>query len=157
GSFGRDAAAAVCALASGDVSVDDVVAALVAKSLVVVDRSGSEARFQLLETLRQYGEEKLDAGGLADAVRRRHLDHYVNWSTQAYEGILGPDEPRWHRAFEHEWHNVRSALRWACDTGDSDAALTLLGNVGFWASVRLRMEVADWIDEVLARTPSPDH
>ena len=78
GGFDLDAAQSVCG--GGDVEryqVLDQLALLVDKSLVVADDIGGSTRYRLLETVRQYALEKLGESGEADAVRRRHRDHYT--------------------------------------------------------------------------------
>ena len=150
GGFDLDAARAVLGADADRVPVDDVVASLAAKSLLSVQRTASGTRFQQLETLRQFGEERLEQRQRALEVHQLHLDHFLAWSAIANEGLLGPDEVRWHRVYEVEWHNLRNALRWACDSGDADAALQLLANVIVWAAWRMEIEVADWIDLAFA-------
>ena len=79
GGFDLGGAQTVCG--GGDVEryqVLDQLALLVDKSLVVADESGSRTRYRLLETVRQYGLEKLGESGEADIVRTRHRDHYTS-------------------------------------------------------------------------------
>ena len=84
GGFDVAGAEAVCADDRVDpLDVGDLLAALVDKSMVVADRHGTHARYRLLETLRQYGEERLAEGGELDALRDRHLDHYVAVAREA--------------------------------------------------------------------------
>ena len=78
GGFDLDSAEAVCADDTIDpLDVGDLLAALVDKSMVVADRHGPHTRYRLLETLRQYGEERLAEDGELAPLRDRHLDHYV--------------------------------------------------------------------------------
>ena len=83
GGFDLDSAEAVCADDTIDpLDVGDLLAALVDKSMVVADRHGPRTRYRLLETLRQYGEERLAEDGELAPLRDRHLDHYVATARQ---------------------------------------------------------------------------
>ena len=83
GGFDLDGAEAVCADDTIDpLDVGDLLAALVDKSMVVADRHGPHTRYRLLETLRQYGEERLAEDGELAPLRDRHLDHYVGHGTR---------------------------------------------------------------------------
>ena len=83
GSFDLDAAEAICAgghFENHGLAVDDVVDVLgdlVDKSMVNAVRTGRGMRYRLLETLRQYGEERLDDRGETAIVRDAHLSHFV--------------------------------------------------------------------------------
>ena len=81
---------AVEAVVSGDdldpFDVADVLGQLVSKSLVLVDDPRSGRRYRLLETIRQYAQERLEASGEAATVRRRHAEYYVEVAEEA-----GPD------------------------------------------------------------------
>ena len=83
GGFDLDSAEAVCADDTIDpLDVGDLLAALVDKSMVVADRHGPRTRYRLLETLRQYGEERLAEDGELAPLRDRHLDHYLATARQ---------------------------------------------------------------------------
>jgi predicted ATPase len=146
GDFDLAAAVAVVGKVADDVPVDETLASLVAKSLVGANRAGPSMRYQLLETLRQYGEERLEDRGETMAVRQRHLRYFVEWSSRADAGVRSASERIWNQAFALEWHNVRNAFSWACATGDVATATLLLRHVSWWAKMRLRMEVADWAE-----------
>ncbi len=157
GGFDREAADAVNGTTDGHRSVDDLIASLVDKSLLVAVRASSGTRFQLLETLRQFGEERLQARGASIVMRRRHLDHFLAWAEQADRGLKSPADLRWHRAFVAEWPNLRNAFSWAAELGDGDAACRLLCDVLWWAGTRLQMEVAEWAGLALAMPTTVDH
>ena len=99
GSFDLEAAEAVCsseAVGAGDVA--DLVGSLVGKSLVVAQRSSGSLRYSLLETVRQYGAERLLAtGGEAALGRARsaHAEYYLQLAERAEPMILGADQARW--------------------------------------------------------------
>jgi predicted ATPase/class 3 adenylate cyclase len=155
GDFDLDAAVAVVGEVTDAMPAEDILGSLVAKSLVLVIRGPSGTRYQLLETLRQYGEERLKARGETFDVRQRHLRYFLEWSSRADAGVRSASELAWHHAFAVEWHNLRNAFGWACATNDVHTVTMLLRHVAWWAAMRIRMEVADWADAALA-LPRPD-
>jgi len=119
GGFGLDAARAVCA--GGPGGGDDAVpeheilpslGRLVDKSLVVMEEHGGEARYRLLETIRQFAAERLADAGEADATRDRHLDHYLAFAEVASPEMVGAEADLWLARVEHEHDNLRAALDW---------------------------------------------
>jgi predicted ATPase/DNA-binding CsgD family transcriptional regulator len=85
---------------------------LVDKSLVVVDERQGEARYRLLETVRAYGGDKLDAAGERAPVRGRHLDHYLALAEAAEPELEEADQDAWLVRLEAEHDNFRAALDW---------------------------------------------
>ena len=155
GGFDLDAALAVCAEGlAGD--PEALLASLVDKSLLTVQR-GATTRFLMLETLRQFGEERLVERGESLIVRRRHLDHFLRWIERANAGVTGPDELRWHHAYLAELHNVRNAHGWACTIDDGDAACRLVHRMHSWAGWRFWIELADWAAATLMLPSTRDH
>jgi len=157
--FGADFSSGAARAVGGDIDtpVDDLLMSLVDKSLLTTTRGPLGSRFRQLETLRQYGEARLDARGGTVASMRRQLDHYVAWAESADRGIKGPDELRWHRGFTAEWPNVRNVLRWACDVDDGDAACRLVSATLWWATTRMRLEAERWCDLALGLASASDH
>jgi predicted ATPase/class 3 adenylate cyclase len=147
GSFDLDAASAVAADVGG--RLEDHVASLVEKSLLSLHAHESPARYSSLEVVRQYGLEQLAERGEVLAARRRHLAHFTNRVAVADAGLCGADELRWHRALLAEFGNVRSAVRFAIEIDDADAARELLRSLHRWSSSRMQLEVGEWVDEVL--------
>jgi predicted ATPase/DNA-binding SARP family transcriptional activator len=89
-----DAAEAVCAddqVPAGEIL--DVLSRLVDKSLVAAPNAGRDARFIQLQTLWQYGRDRLNESGEADAVCARHGAYYRQMAEQAHEGLRGPCGP----------------------------------------------------------------
>ena len=75
GSFSLAAAEAICAGSPGEeCDVLEVLSSLIDKSLVLMEQRSGEARYRLLETMRQYGQNKLRQAGEVTAMRRRHCD-----------------------------------------------------------------------------------
>ena len=130
GGCSLDAAEAVCAGTGIDQDeVLDLVSALVARSLVVAeDAASGERRYRLLETIRQYAEERVDDAERAE-LRDRHADFYVEFAETAADGLRGPDQLRWLLEVESELENVRAALAWSVASKDAARAARFLCSV----------------------------
>jgi predicted ATPase/class 3 adenylate cyclase len=149
----RDAVEAVCG--TPPVEARHVVAALtglVSKSLVVADRGDARTRYRLLETIREYGEERLDGHGETLELRRRHAAHY----TALLEGLVDqggfPASDDALVVFAAEQENSGRAMRWAIDTGDTDTAMRLLSS-----APRSGGEFTWAAEPVLIMPGAPDH
>jgi predicted ATPase/class 3 adenylate cyclase len=127
GGFTLQAAEAV---ASGEgINADavfDLLAALVARSLVEADTEGVEARYRLLETIRQYAQERLEADGDAARVRDEHARHFAAFGKAAIAGLASPAELDWWQRFSREIDNVRVALTWAIENREVEITLRLM-------------------------------
>ena len=88
----------------------DLLAGLVDHSLVLVEPGTVEARYRLLETIRQYGHEKLIEAGGVEPVRQRHLAYYLRLAEQADREIRGPQQLVWLKRLETEDSNFTNAL-----------------------------------------------
>jgi predicted ATPase/class 3 adenylate cyclase len=121
---------AVEAVGAGDpVDPDDVfdlVANLVARSLVVADDTGPETRYRLLETIRQYAEERLVERGETDALRGQHCDFYTEFAADVDERIYGPQQVELGARLARERDNLLAAMRFAIAIHDADRAIHLL-------------------------------
>jgi predicted ATPase/DNA-binding SARP family transcriptional activator len=125
--FDLPAAEAVMSDGSAGVAYEDsldVLCRLVDKSLVVVHSEGTAPRYRLLETIRQYGAEKLAEAGEEATTGRRHRDAFIA-CVKAWRGTpLGTDFLR--GAFA-DAENFRAALEWSWAQRDADAVLHLIG------------------------------
>jgi hypothetical protein len=125
---------------------------LVDKSLVVAEGSaGDIERYHLLETVRQYGRERLLAGGEAEDLYARHLAQFRALAEVAEPGLLGPDERSWIDRLDLEQMNLRQALRWALDVGATQEGLRLAGALAHYWHLRGSMaEGEQWLAALLA-------
>ena len=136
---------------------------LVDQSLVVAEPlPDGTTRFRLLETLRQYAREALEASGGAEAVRARHAAHYLAAVEAADAPRLGPEPaaaaPLWGPEQAAVWRrlgaardDLRAALGWLLERGDGAAGLRLaLALAPFWREFSQR-EGERWLEELLAR------
>ena len=131
------AAETVCASAAVERRyVADDLAALVDKSLVV--RRGGRTRYRLLETLRQYGSDRLREAAQAAAVRDAHLAWAVGLAEEAERNLDGFEQAAWLDRLERELDNLRAALDWAITSGNAEAGLRLasitVGSLWTWRS-----------------------
>ena len=140
GPFDLAAAEEVCSVA-GDVV--DAMFDLVDRSMVSVRRVGESTRFEVLESLRAFGDDRLDDAGRA-ALRGRHCDHYVGLSRRAEMGLDGPQEAEWVADLARSFENLRVAHRNALEDDKVDAALELTTNVREYAARSIRYEVMGW-------------
>ena len=108
--------------------VMDLVAGLVARSLVVAEDSDMGTRYRLLETIRQYGEERLADCCETEAFQVRHVAFYAQFSAHAAEKTYGPDQLVWTRRIKLERDNFLAALAKAIDSGDASAAVELVAS-----------------------------
>ncbi|MEO7477474.1 MAG: hypothetical protein ABIY46_19330 [Gemmatimonadales bacterium] len=156
GGFMLEAAQAVAGGADiADTLVEDAVAALVTRSMVVASESEDGTRYRLLETLRQFGEEQLVQSGHADGLRQRHVRYFAEFMTRAWGGLWSADDPPWIRAVGREFENLRVAVHAAVTDRNGEALAALLKPHQWWAWHSLRYEVADWAVAALAVSPEP--
>jgi predicted ATPase len=150
GGFTLEAAEAV---AQGPLVTDLVagIATLVEGSLLGRPVEPGQARFSMLETIREYALEQLRAAGEADAIGGRHAHFYTTLVEQAEPKLTGADQARWLDRLEAEHANLQVALRWASQTGDTEMALLLAARL--WRFWQLRGHFAEgrrWLEDVLA-------
>jgi non-specific serine/threonine protein kinase len=157
GGWTLDAAEAVCSAAGVETRhVAGDLAALVDKSLVVRDAlEAGRTRYRLLETLRQYGRERLRETGEAPAVRDAHLTWAVGLAEEAERHLDGLDQAAWLDALERELDNLRAALEWAVTARNAQAGLLLASiTVGsFWTWRSHVPEGQRWLQRLL-ETPA---
>jgi non-specific serine/threonine protein kinase len=150
-----DAVEAVC---TGDIAGDeivDLVSGLVDKSIVVRHEGGTVARYRLLETLREFGLERLNEAGDGPALRMRHLQWYAALIHTAKAEWISERQVYWLARLPAESANMRSALDFCLNEhGDADAAMEIMVGIplGYlWARCRLG-EARHWLDEALGRS-----
>ena len=126
GGFDLEAAETVCSADGIEESeVFELLAGLVARSLVVADAERTETRYRLLETIRQYAEEHLAESEVGAATRVRHARYYTDLAESVAPRLAGPDEDACAARLSREAANLQGALNWALDDGDVDVALRL--------------------------------
>ena len=131
GSFGLDAAEAVCGSGGIDVlDVADLLGSLVDKSLVVAEPAATPLRYRLLETIRLFAAERLaEAGddGEAAAVAAAHCAHFLALAEQAAPYLTGPEQGSWLARLDADQANLRRAAGYAAGRPDGTAVVLRLG------------------------------
>ncbi|MEO7718959.1 MAG: tetratricopeptide repeat protein [Capsulimonas sp.] len=129
----------------------DLLNALVGKSLVVFEENG---RYRLLEMVRQYAAEHLEASGEAAEVKNRHCDFFLDLAEEAEPYLQGRDQETWMRLLDCEHGNLRAALSWA---RDAQTLLRLTGALArFWIVRGYYLEGREHLRAALERTGAPE-
>jgi predicted ATPase/class 3 adenylate cyclase/DNA-binding XRE family transcriptional regulator len=166
GGWTLEAAESVCA---GDgLELDqilDVLLHLVDKSLVVAKTQGTEPRYpaggslryHMLETIRQYAQEKLADSGESSLLRDRHLEYFRSLGEQARPHFRDAEQIMWLDRFETELDNVRAALTWALDGGSVESGLRLASDLGvdtgaFWVNRDHIKEGHELLEQLLLKS-----
>lgn len=146
GGWTLEAAEAVCS--GSDLPLEDVLdvmTRLVEKSLIVLDEQAIEPRYRMLETIRQYGLEKLMTSGEVDAVRMRHLGYFVDFAEGIRTRLYRSDRARWLARVDPELDNLSAALNASLQPGRAELGLRLFNGLQyFWYSRMYFKEVVDW-------------
>ncbi len=135
GRFTVEAAVAVCSgTGLEEETVLPLLLELVDKSVVKVEPAGEVGYYRLLETIRQYGLERLTESGEMPAVRQRHLEHYAAWVRQAMRQFGGANQPELFDRLENQFDDLQAALNWSKqDAGSAGTGLSLANALDpFW-------------------------
>jgi predicted ATPase/DNA-binding SARP family transcriptional activator len=141
-----EAVAEIC----GDLSdTDELLSSLVDKSLLQPVTGGT--RLRMLETIREFGAERLAVQSDAAKVRRRHAIYYCDLMIESGPKLLTRDQLTWLAVVRDDWDNVLAALRYWCDARDASRAITLalwLSTVAFLLGNHA--DISDWIAAAVA-------
>jgi predicted ATPase len=127
------------------------MASMVDKSLVrQIEQNDGEPRFVTLETIREYGREKMAASGEEALVRRSHAAYCLVLAEEGAAEETGGNLTQWHDRFEIEHDNFRAALEWLIETGNADWGLRLgLALFRFWEMREYFAEGRDQLAKLL--------
>jgi predicted ATPase/DNA-binding CsgD family transcriptional regulator len=152
GSFSLEAAEAICAGAPGEAyDVLDALASLIDKSLVLMEQRSGEARYRLLETIRQYGQDKLREFAEAATVRRNHRDWYARLAEQAEPETLEARQQSVFDRLEAEHDNLRAALGWSLEQQEAETAAQMGAAISrFWLLRGYMSEGRRWLERALS-------
>jgi len=158
GGFTLEAAEAVGA--AGSVGVEDVLdllGTLVEQSLVVAEPSsrGYEARYGMLEPVRQYAREMLVESGEGEDILRRYAEFFLSLSERAKSEFWGRRQDEWLEMLERENDNLRAAIGWALEAGEAEIAARFgWALYSFWWVRGYHREGHRWIEATL-ESPLP--
>ncbi len=142
----------VSAVAITDVDaadVPDLLASLIDKSLLQPVDGGR--RLRMLETIREYGAERLAERGELGVLRARHADHFAGVLEQAQPYLTTSAQLPWFAMLADERDNLLAAMRHRCDLGDADGARRIgVGLASHAMMLGNHAEIASWMADVLA-------
>jgi len=116
--------------------IADVLHALVDKSLLLASRTPSGSRFRMLETLREYGTERLTEQGLVTAARAAHARWFASLVRRTDPELRGPRQLAALQLLDLERDDVLAALRFLGDDGDAAAAIDVVVHLGWYWLIR---------------------
>lgn len=157
GGFTLEAASGiVCDRTIADTATFNLLASLVARSLVLADVAETGTRYRLLDTMRAYCSEKLNAAQERTLASRRHARYFQDHFENAFGEWLQGSEAHWNAAYLAERDNLHAALDWAfAPEGDAEIAVTLTAYSGpAWLMWSLRREGRARFELALARCSS---
>ena len=132
------------------------VSALVDQSLVVVDPDRSEARYDLLDVVREYAARRLVEAGESEEIARRHSLHFLRLAEEAEPYLVRAGHELWFKRLDVERANLRTGIAWTIQHGE--ALLALRYTVALWRYWRHLGDFAEgrrWLDAALALPGSP--
>jgi predicted ATPase len=134
-------------------SVLDGVASLIDKSLLQrIEQESQEPRLLMLETIREYGLEALEASGEAEAMLRQHATFFLQLAEKAFTKSHSTEQATWFKRLEADHDNLRAALRWTLEQKAPQSGLQLAGALtSFWVSRNHEVEGRSWLEQVLAQ------
>ncbi len=149
GGFTLEAATAVADLA--EVAILDGIDSLLSKSLLYRPVEVGEARFAMLETIREFALEELEAAGEQQEVARRHAHHYLRLAEETESQLTRETQAIGIELLSQEVDNIRGALLYALDASDPDLGLRLASCIWrFWHGSGQLAEGRGWLESLLA-------
>ena len=152
-----EAAEFVCADTRDPEAADilSAIASLVDKSLLRAGDAGDEKRFTFFETIREYAALKLKEHSDGNTARERHAEFYRTLAIEAEPQLHASDQVAWLDRLEREHENLRQALRWYLDSGDSEQAVAMSTALEwFWYRYGHVHEANRWFTEIV---PAESH
>ncbi len=128
----------------------DGILSLMGKSLLrQVEAEDTDPGFRMLQTIREYAEDRLAESGEAEAVRRKHANYYLALAEQSEPNLQGPEQKVWLDRLEAAHDNFRAALTWSKDT-DPETALRVGGALyQFWYVRGYLTEGRRWLEAMI--------
>ncbi|MFA0732356.1 MAG: hypothetical protein RJAPGHWK_002247 [Candidatus Fervidibacter sp.] len=143
----------------GEVRTEEVwelMMRLIDKSLVVVE--GEMGRYQMLETLREYGQERLQEAGEAEETRKKHLEFFLGLAERAEGELQGTQQREWLERLEKEQDNFRAALSYGLEREPEKALKLAAALWRFWDIHSNFTEGRSWLERALEKgmsAPAP--
>jgi len=162
GGWNLEAAESICeaqadsrAISSDEIL--DLLEGLINKSMVITDDEGGTSRYRMLETIRQYANEKLVDSGESEALRERHLEYFLDLAESAAPYLIRHEQLEWLPLLDDDYDNLRLAFEWSLNCEKAESALSLCANLlWFWENRGYWQEGLSWIIKALALPFSED-
>jgi len=139
-------------IAGGDLNDEyammDLVDSLVRKSLLTTERVHGHVRYNMLETIREFALDQLQASGDADSVHTLHARHFRTQADRHWQLWHGPDQRTAINWAETELANLRSAFRSSIDAADLETASAIAANTALLVQILMVYEPISWVEEV---------
>ncbi|HLO17983.1 MAG TPA: hypothetical protein VK206_24345, partial [Anaerolineales bacterium] len=152
------AAESVCKMESdssgarGD-DILDLLERLINKSIVIKEETSQDTRYRMLETMRQYANEKLFESNESDRLRDRHLEYFLNLAESAEPHLIRPEQLEWLAKLDADYENLRRALEWALGKESAEFSLRLCAALGaYWFIRTYWLEGSNWLKSALSKT-----
>ena len=151
GGWTLEAAESVCANETG-ANVLDRLEQLINKSLIITEEEHGVSRYHMLETIRQYANEKLVESGESESVRDEHLGFFLELAETAAPYLIRPEQLKWLAKLDSDYENLRVALELALDKDSAEASLRMCAALGkFWVMRSYWIEGSRWLAKALAK------
>ncbi len=157
GGWSLEAAEAICGDGSGlgVVASDEVLEfleGLINKSLVITESERGISRYHMLETIRQYANEKLVDSGETEAMREKHLEFFLDLAETAAPHLYQHEQLEWLEQLDADYENLRAALEFAMGKESAEPSLRLCAALGmFWSNRGYWKEGSAWLAESLEK------
>ncbi len=149
---------AVCGFGSLDAGdILDLLSQLVDKSIITAEERDGETRYRLLETLREYGYERLLSAGEEEAVRISHSRWYLALPAQGRASWATPGQTLWLEKLDRDLDNIWVALRWCRQRGEIECELKAATNMAWFWSLRHSAAGREWVEELLEIPATRDY
>ena len=141
----------------------DLLTSLVDKSLVITEEEEGKTRYHLLETVRQYGRDKLLESDESVSTRDDHLNWFLGLAEEAEDEFHGPHQVEWLNRLETEHDNIRAALDWSLLTvensdgrdDNAEAGVRLVAALWwFWLVRGYWSEGREWLEKATSESMS---
>lgn len=135
-----------------DIDILNGVSSLVGNSLLVqTETANGESRFRLLEVVREYALETLEASGESDLIKQKHAAFYLAFAEEAESKLYGEQTTKWLNRLEEEHDNIRAVLSWSA-INDVETAINLVVAIRrFWILHNHLTEGRKWQEMALER------
>lgn len=139
------------------IEVEDILIHLVDRSMCVASPTLDGTRYKLLESLRQFAEEKLRESNESVSFRIRHTEWFTGFMQRAWSDFWSSDDAYCLRMIGREFENLRVAIHHAIETGNDQQVGHLIKPLYWWAWQELRYEVGNWAATALGMKTEPKY